>query len=469
MKDTVRTLVLALVATLGISGCVAAIPTVTPIPSPDVQDGWDIRGEITDLGIAGRRSQDMGILGAILVEGEIKEDTLYDKAGITINDQTRIVMVQKEMRWQVAFDVLQVGQQVEVRFSGPVAESYPVQATAAEIAILAAPQASGAIGGLVWHDLCATGGDGASSSSSPPDGCVKREAGGFEANGLLEAGEKGTANVVVNLGPGSCPSGGLAATATDDEGRYRFSDLQPGTYCISINPLVEPNLSLLVPGDWTYPASGGNMTVNLALNQVQDEVNFGWDYQFLPLPTAVPSTPTATESPTVTLTPTPIESPTATVTPMPTESPTPTSTATSPPSPTFTTVTIFLIAIGDAGQTGKWIGCDDSVVPVEREVASTQAPLTAALNELLSLPPEPYYGETGLYNALHASELQVESIGIFDRVAIIRLTGIVLPSGVCDIPRIVAQLEEIALQYPTVDAVNIFLNEKPLAEVLSLK
>jgi hypothetical protein len=38
--------------------------------------------------------------------------------------------------------------------------------------------------------------------------------------------------------------------------------------------------------------------------------------------------------------------------------------------------------------------------------------------------------------------------------------------GVCDEPRVRAQLEETALQFVTVDSVSIFVNGQPLAEAL---
>jgi hypothetical protein len=39
--------------------------------------------------------------------------------------------------------------------------------------------------------------------------------------------------------------------------------------------------------------------------------------------------------------------------------------------------------------------------------------------------------------------------------------------GVCDSPRVQAQLEEIALQFSTVNSVAVFINGEPLDQVLS--
>lgn len=132
----------------------------------------------------------------------------------------------------------------------------------------------------------------------------------------------------------------------------------------------------------------------------------------------------------------------------------------------FTRTNIFLIAVGDDGQSGKEIGCDDSVVPVEIEIEPTIAPLTAALNRLLALGTREY-GMSGLYNSLFRSDLVLDSVTITDGEAIIRLSGTLTIAGVCDAPRVRAQLEETALQYDTVDRVSIFVDGTPLDEMLA--
>jgi hypothetical protein len=126
---------------------------------------------------------------------------------------------------------------------------------------------------------------------------------------------------------------------------------------------------------------------------------------------------------------------------------------------------IYLIAEGDEGRSGKEIGCGDSVIPVEVEIEPTIAPLTAALEELLAIDTR-LYGRSGLYNALYQSDLTLESVSIVSGEAVIRLSGTLTLGGVCDEPRVEAQLEETALQYSTVDQVSIFIDGSPLDEVL---
>ncbi len=132
----------------------------------------------------------------------------------------------------------------------------------------------------------------------------------------------------------------------------------------------------------------------------------------------------------------------------------------------FTHTNIYLIALDDGGTRGEEIGCNDSVVPVEVDIEPTIAPLTAALETLFAIDSR-IYGQTGLYNALHNSDLDVDGIDIVDGHATIALTGEVVMGGVCDMPRFRAQLEETALQYHTIDSVSITINDRPLDEILS--
>jgi hypothetical protein len=131
-------------------------------------------------------------------------------------------------------------------------------------------------------------------------------------------------------------------------------------------------------------------------------------------------------------------------------------------------VQIFLIAVDDNGKSGLPIGCGDSAVPVQVETPPTQQVLQAALVALLSIKDQ-YYGQSGLYNALYQSDLQVASVTIVAGKASVYLTGTLLMGGECDSPRVQAQLEQTVLQFPTVTEVAIFINGKPLADVLSLK
>ena len=139
-----------------------------------------------------------------------------------------------------------------------------------------------------------------------------------------------------------------------------------------------------------------------------------------------------------------------------------------PATSTEQTVKIFLIALEDNGQSGPLVGCGDSAVPVTVTIPQTQGVLLAALEKLLSIK-EQFYGESGLYNALYQSDLQVAGVAIEQGKAIIHLRGTVMLGGTCDAPRFQAQIEQTALQFSTVNDVDVFINDKPIEEVLSSK
>lgn len=191
----------------------------------------------------------------------------------------------------------------------------------------------------------------------------------------------------------------------------------------------------------------------------------------VPIPTFTAAIPTDT----IVILPTETIDPTATLeVPSPTSAP-PTATQVPPASPTLVpttateqTVKIFLIAIEDNGKAGSLVGCGDSAVPVIVTIPKTQGVLRAALEKLLSAKQQ-FYGESGLYNALYQSNLQVAGVTIEQGKAIIHLTGTLMLGGTCDAPRVQAQIEQTALQFSTVSAVDVFINDKPLQDVLSQK
>ena len=143
----------------------------------------------------------------------------------------------------------------------------------------------GIINGTVWHDLCAVAGGEGEEDAVPSEGCIALPEGGFQANSLLEEGEPGLPNVLVSLGEGECPAPATITTATTDEdGDYVFTDLAAGTYCVSVDALDVENEQLL-PGGWTFPdADVSNTTLTLTDGELITGINFGWDYQFLPVP-----------------------------------------------------------------------------------------------------------------------------------------------------------------------------------------
>jgi len=199
-----------------------------------------------------------------------------------------------------------------------------------------------------------------------------------------------------------------------------------------------------------------------------------------PAPTNTSAAPATTVSPTAT--PTTTASPTATLTP----SPAPTSTTAAPPSsgpasppateepatPAFpeqvAPLTIYYVAIGDNGVSGPAIGCGDSLV------ATTTAPVRftdqvgPSIGTLLTNKSRDV-GLSGLVNVLYQSDLTYVGGELTGSTITIWLTGQFMLGGVCDIPRAKAQLEYTAMAASGATSAQVFVNGRPLDEVLSLK
>jgi hypothetical protein len=159
--------------------------------------------------------------------------------------------------------------------------------------------------GEVWHDLCPyTPGDPVPNPLS--SGCILDQWGNVHADAVRQADEPGIPGVVVDIGPGDCPSAGLATAVTDANGYYHFVDLPAGKYCLRIDSAHNPtNAAILLPGSWTVvPGGHEGMTfraITLTAATTLFGQDFGWDYDNLPqvgTPTPVP----AAQPPNFTLT-----------------------------------------------------------------------------------------------------------------------------------------------------------------------
>ena len=138
-----------------------------------------------------------------------------------------------------------------------------------------------AVSGRVWHDLC-PGSPG--DEGEPPGGCVVTEDGSLIADGLLDD-EPGIEGVLVDLGQGTCPSAETIVTATTDaEGVFSFGNLKAAEYCISVDTGGLQNQAILLPGSWTAPAGDvAEAAILVGDEETVQELNFGWDYELLPL------------------------------------------------------------------------------------------------------------------------------------------------------------------------------------------
>lgn len=118
----------AILAATTVAGC---------SPKASVEhDRTDIRGRIT--GVIPGADASRALQGFIQVDGTRQPDTQYDRAAITITDSTHISLGGDAGK-DGTFGDLKMGDSVEATFTGPVRTSYPVQATASKVRIIAHP------------------------------------------------------------------------------------------------------------------------------------------------------------------------------------------------------------------------------------------------------------------------------------------------------------------------------------------
>jgi len=126
-----------------------------------------------------------------------------------------------------------------------------------------------------------TGGGAPQSDPSELKGMVYND---IDGDGVYTPGEPAFAGVEVVLGIGTCGTATPSqATIAASDGSYQFTIPAPnaGTYCLSIDPLVEPNTSILIPGGFTEPV-GDVYDITLSEGQDMSDLFFGWMFQFGP-------------------------------------------------------------------------------------------------------------------------------------------------------------------------------------------
>jgi hypothetical protein len=97
----------------------------------------DVRGKATKVIAAPKEAAAAnGLLGSVLIEGEKEKTTNVDKALVKVTVGTKIEKLVGGERKPAKFEDLKAGAKAEATFAGPVAQSYPVQATAKSLTIL---------------------------------------------------------------------------------------------------------------------------------------------------------------------------------------------------------------------------------------------------------------------------------------------------------------------------------------------
>ncbi|ASN21971.1 GerMN domain-containing protein [Arthrobacter sp. YN] len=128
---------------------------------------------------------------------------------------------------------------------------------------------------------------------------------------------------------------------------------------------------------------------------------------------------------------------------------------------------VYYVAIDDGGSRGVRFGCNDSLVPV-RGMAVPGDPLTVALGRLLEAGM-PVDSDAALYDALAGSSLRYLSGYMSGATVVVNLSGSLRPGGVCDIPRIQAQLTQTIVAASGASRAEIYVNGRTLTEALSVR
>ena len=139
-RDALLAVYLAL-ACLVLSGCADPQSGLTTsekephLPSAEA----DIRGIITEVGRLPQETNDDGSVGervgVVLIEENPDEEAGSQKDSVTVTKATKLLERRRQDLTPIAFDGLKIGQRARAWYTGPVAESYPRQATARVIVV----------------------------------------------------------------------------------------------------------------------------------------------------------------------------------------------------------------------------------------------------------------------------------------------------------------------------------------------
>jgi hypothetical protein len=116
-----------------VAGCGGPAGGGTSSPTPSANGRADITGVVRELTRTGADDDGWPVL---LVVGDSSAADSVDRASVRVTAGTTVWGPAGEGREELSAADLAVGERVAVWFTGPVAESYPVQATAGDIEIL---------------------------------------------------------------------------------------------------------------------------------------------------------------------------------------------------------------------------------------------------------------------------------------------------------------------------------------------
>ncbi len=131
-------------------------------------------------------------------------------------------------------------------------------------------------------------------------------------------------------------------------------------------------------------------------------------------------------------------------------------------------LTIYYVAVDDNGVSGPRIGCGDSLVATTTGPVRFTDQVRPSVETLLANKKRDV-GMSGLINVLYQSNLTYLGGELNGSTISIWLSGNFMLGGVCDIPRAKAQLEYTAMAASGATSAQVYVNGRPIDEVLSLK
>jgi hypothetical protein len=124
-----------LVAALAVAGLVCARAD-DPEPAKKAPPKASIRGKVSSLTVVKAKR----LVGVMSVDGKKEKDTEHDRASVKLTPTTKFYKWVDGKKKDAKVADVKKGSVVQCNFVGPVAESYPVQATAGEVLILEEPK-----------------------------------------------------------------------------------------------------------------------------------------------------------------------------------------------------------------------------------------------------------------------------------------------------------------------------------------
>lgn len=301
---------MALAACRGSTGETAATPTVGPTVESTFVSTETVRGQATVNSIDVQILESFPVQINVVARGDLPDSCTRIDEIITQQADNAFRVAITTLRGPAAsctMTLVPFEQSIPLDVAGLPAGRYDVSVNGVQGAFTldvdnvlpddtttgagAAIQTEPSISGLVWHDLCSQTGTPA-EGTTPASGCVVARTGNtLQANGVYDQGEPGIPGITVRLLAGDCTTAGegdeIVAT-TDESGSYRFENVTADTYCVFLDTADEGNAAILEEGILTFPLSNGvgtnSTTITLEEGAALKDINFGYDYRFLPVP-----------------------------------------------------------------------------------------------------------------------------------------------------------------------------------------